>query len=369
MLRCELIKFIMSRKFSVRERVFILQKWWLHDHNYEDVVQLFVQHFPNINPPSRQAIHNLNKRFEETGSVADLQRSGRPKSVTTEQNLTTVAQSFVQSPSKSTRRASSELGISRTSLRRMMKSVGLKPFRPTLLQGLNEDDPDRRMEFCEWYVIRQEADNNFYKSILWSDEATFKLNGRVNRHNCVYWDSENPYLVMETQLNAPGVTVWAGICAGGLIGPYMFEQTVNAENYLQMLYEVIIELENNPVFVQLRPIREKMIWQQDGAPPHYGNIVRDFLNDTFYEWIGRRGTIEWPARSPDLTPMDFSIWGILKDKVYSEKPRDLNHLKQRINSEFDKLSSNNISDIICASVLKRCYMCIENEGRHFENLI
>lgn len=175
----------MNSKLPIRERVFILQQWWLHDHNYEDVEESFVQHFPNSRPLSRQAIYNLNKRFEITGSVADLPRSGRPKSVTTEENLETVAQSLVQSPTKSTRRASSELGISRTSVRRMLKTVGLKPYRRTLLQGLNEDDYDRRMEFCEWYVIRQLADNTFYKSILWSDEATFKLNGRVNRHNCV----------------------------------------------------------------------------------------------------------------------------------------------------------------------------------------
>jgi hypothetical protein len=46
-----------------------------------------VERFPNSVPPSRQAIHNLNKRFERNGSVADLPRSGGPKSVTTEENL------------------------------------------------------------------------------------------------------------------------------------------------------------------------------------------------------------------------------------------------------------------------------------------
>ena len=89
--------------------------------------------------------------------IAELPRSGRPKTVTTEENLNIVAQCFVQSPKKSTRKASNEYGI-------------------PLLQGLNEDDPDRRTEFCEWYAI-QEADPQFYKTIFWSDEATFKLNG------------------------------------------------------------------------------------------------------------------------------------------------------------------------------------------------
>ena len=28
------------------------------------------------------------------------------------------------------------------------------------------------------------------------------------------------------------------------------------------------------------------------------------------------GTISWPPRSPDLTPLDFSLWGYVNDKVY-----------------------------------------------------
>lgn len=83
----------------------------------------------------------------------------------------------------------------------------LKPYRPKLLQALHEDDPDHRVEFCEQYIIRQEADKIFYKRILWSDEATFKQNSHINRHNCVYWATENPHAVISHELNVPGVTV------------------------------------------------------------------------------------------------------------------------------------------------------------------
>jgi hypothetical protein len=78
----------------------------------------------------------------------------------------------------------------------MLKTLHLKP---TLLHALNEDGPYWRREFCEWYVIRSESDPNFYKTILWSDEASFKLNGRVNKHNCVYWSPENPRFVIEEE--------------------------------------------------------------------------------------------------------------------------------------------------------------------------
>ncbi|KOC62993.1 hypothetical protein WH47_02442 [Habropoda laboriosa] len=32
-------------------------------------------------------------------------------------------------------------------------------------------------------------------------------------------------------------------------------------------------------------------------------------------WIGRRGTVEWPARSPDLALLDLYLWGKLKDNT------------------------------------------------------
>lgn len=104
---CELINLIMNSKLPVKERVFILQQGWLHDHNYEDVVESFMQCFPNSKPLSRQAIYNLNKKFQKTRPVAVLPRSGRPKSVTTV-NINTVPQTFIQSLSKSTRRAQSQ---------------------------------------------------------------------------------------------------------------------------------------------------------------------------------------------------------------------------------------------------------------------
>ncbi|GBM25456.1 hypothetical protein AVEN_261573-1 [Araneus ventricosus] len=58
---------------------------------------------------------------------------------------------------------------------------------------------------------------------------------------------------------------------------------------------------------------EGVILQQDGAPPNYGNIVREFLDTTFPQWwIGRGAVMAWPPRSPDITPLDFYLWGYVK---------------------------------------------------------
>nr|CAH7724493.1 unnamed protein product [Callosobruchus chinensis] len=59
-----------------------------------------------------------------------------------------------------------------------------------------------------------------------------------------------------------------------------------------------------------------MWYQQDGFPAHYAMQVRDFLDQEYPgRWIGRSGTISRLVRSPHLNPLDFSYWGVFKEKV------------------------------------------------------
>ena len=65
-----------------------------------------------------------------------------------------------------------------------------------------------------------------------------------------------------------------------------------------------------------------LIFIQDGALPHFAIVFREWLNAIFFgKWVGRCGSQEWLARSPDLTPVDFFLWGWLKEHFYSIKPR------------------------------------------------
>ncbi|XP_054166586.1 elongation factor Tu-like [Oppia nitens] len=90
----------------------------------------------------------------------------------------------------------------------------------------------------------------------------------------------------------------------------------------------------------------------DGCPGHFATITRDWL-DTHLpnRWIGRGSPfIKWPPRSPDVTPMDFSIWGIVRDDVAVRIYENVNELKQSIEYSFSKID-----------VLNR-YLAIEMDG-------
>ena len=71
-------------------------------------------------------------------------------------------------------------------------------------------------------------------------------------------------------------------------------------------------LENVPL-----QVRQRLLFQHGGALAHFALDVREYLNNVFpNRWIGRSGPVQWPLSSPDLTPMDFFIWGEMKCLVY-----------------------------------------------------
>ena len=59
-------------------------------------------------------------------------------------------------------------------------------------------------------------------------------------------------------------------------------------------------------------------------------------------WIGRGGPIPWPPRSPGLSPLEFFLWGYIKNIVYAEKIRNTQHLQERITSAIETVTRDMI---------------------------
>ena len=74
----------------------------------------------------------------------------------------------------------------------MLKKVGYRPYRPILVQALNENDKPSRIAFANWWADTLNRIPELPYFVLWSDESIFRLNGVVNRHNSVYYALENP---------------------------------------------------------------------------------------------------------------------------------------------------------------------------------
>ncbi|GBM64477.1 hypothetical protein AVEN_194235-1 [Araneus ventricosus] len=218
--------------------------------------------------------------FKKTGSVTDLPRSGRLS--VSEATFELVRQSFQRSPTKSTYLASRELQIPQTNLVRVLhKRLRLHAYKVQIIQDLKPND-------CP--MNRIDVENDYLNRICFSEESTFHVSGTVNMHNVRIWGSENPHVSAQLQRDSPKVNVWCSLMRNRIIVSFFFtEKCINANVYLDLLQLFIAP--------QLEKFQPWIMFQQNGEPPHWGSLVRDFLDETFPDrWIGRDGPTPCPPR-------------------------------------------------------------------------
>jgi hypothetical protein len=146
-----------------------------------------------------------------------------------------------------------------------------------------------------------------------------------------------------------------------MCGYFFFaERTISGFINLDMLENYLIP--------QLQDMEGQVIFQQDGVPPHFHTKVRQFLDTTFPEWIGRGGTIACPPRSPDLTPLDFHLRWYVKDQVYVLTfPQTLDLLRDRIVTAVASVDRGMLQRV-WDEISYRWDICCVSQGSHIEHL-
>lgn len=248
-----------------------------------------------------------------------------------------------------------------------MKKYGYHPYKFLPVQNLTEDHKRQRLEFCLDVLRRREIDGNLLNKILFTDEANFSTAGMFNRKNKHFWATSNPHKIQPVRIQGRrSINVWCGIIGNRVIGPIIYNGSLTGPRYMEFLEN---EIEN---ILEELPLNQyaTLIWQQDGAPPHNVVPVTRYLNEKYNTWIGRNGPIRWPANSPDLTVLDIFLWGYLKNKIYYNRPENVQVLEQRIHEEILVLNRDFpvfIMNAINHKLLGNIQKCILNEGGYVEN--
>lgn len=281
-----------------------------------------------------------------------------------------ILQHFERTPTSSLRRAERLFNVHRNAIHSVLKREKWHPFKFCKVQALLPRDRPVRVAYCQWLQQKIAESPGFLGDVLWTDESTFTRNGMWNRHNYHYWSHLNPNLCRESAHQYRfTLNVWAGIHENNIIGPVFIDGTLNRVKFLELL--------NGPVTDYLESISlesYRRVWfQLDGAPAHSVVEARHCLNQMFGErWIGRYGPQRWPARSPDLTPLDFFLWGFIKDEVYSQDVDTVEDLRRKIVTAFENLRSMCLDGRLLRNmrnnIRRRLNLCILRDGRHFENV-
>ncbi len=187
-----------------------------------------------------------------------------------------------------------------------------------------------------------------WKSVLWSDEPKFDI--LVGNHGRrvlrAKEEGDLPACYQHSVQKSASLMVWGCISAYGMGSLHVLEGTMNAERYINVLEQHMLPSRRR--LFQGRPC----VFQQDNAKPHTAAITTAWLRSR------RVRVLNWPAYSPDLSPIE-NIWRIIKRKIRQRWPRTLQQLETYIRQEWDQIPTPKLQKLITSmprhlqTVLKR----------------
>lgn len=110
-----------------------------------------------------------------------------------------------------------------------------------------------------------EGGDVFVFCLVLSNETTFHLNGKVNRHKVRIWVTEQPHQTVEQMTDSPKFNVLCAATQEKVYGSFFFaENTVTEITYLDMLVHYLfpqLENDSNNFIFNKTEIRHTGIWK------------------------------------------------------------------------------------------------------------
>jgi inhibitor of nuclear factor kappa-B kinase subunit alpha len=330
----------------------------------------FLAEFPNKNW-KLGGLNALIRKIDSFGTIQRLPGQGRPRSVRTVENIAAVeglvlSQDDQPQTHRTQRQITAETGIKRTSVRRIIKQdLMLKCLKRSRAQSLTEASKVTRLVRAHQLLRSYPA---YLVNFIWfTDEKVFTVlapsntqNDRVYTGAAMRKKQLAPDRVLRTRSNfSKSVMVSVGVSVLGSTSLHFVEPgvKVNGAYYrdvllTQKLLPEIRELSGDAFFT----------FQQDSAPAHRARETIALLERETPDFIP---PTLWPPNSPDLNPVDYKIWSVMQERVYRGRITDVEHLKQRVSEEWDKLDHSIIVKAI-RQWRRRLLACVRADGGHFE---
>lgn len=133
--------------------------------------------------------------------------------------------------------------------------------------------------------------------------------------------------------------------------------------HLQLLQNNLLDLlENIPFQTRLH-----MRFQHNRVPTYFSRAVKTYHYHRFPGWWrGLSGPQHWPLRSPELSPLNFCLWGHIKYLVYKKKVETRGAVLHRILGAVVDIKTMLKVMRAAPSIHRRTRMRFEAEGGHFE---
>ncbi|KAJ8935932.1 hypothetical protein NQ318_008708 [Aromia moschata] len=204
-----------------------------------EVVRLFRETHPDLPPLNQGTISKIEAQYREMGHVRKV--PSKRQAVVDDDTKLNLLLALEENPTTPARQLARDSNLNHKAVLEILKYEKKRPYKMQAVQELLEDDPDRRLEFCDLLMTSIDQNQLSLEWIVFSDEATFTSNGHINRQNR-YWAEENPHWMRELHTQRPQKTnVWAGIIQDRIAGDSGFSKV-----YSQMVLAVPLLQKSTP---------------------------------------------------------------------------------------------------------------------------
>ncbi|CAF3410536.1 unnamed protein product [Rotaria sp. Silwood2] len=232
---------------------------------------------------------------------------------------------------------------SRGTIRRIIKGdLGYESYKVRVAPKVTDQHKAKRRSFGTW--ISKNITKSMTKKKLFADEKYFRINGIVKKQNDRIYaatrdEADDKGSIHHTMQFSSGVMVELRMCYEGVTRSVIIEEgAINSERYINEILPVALE------------DREKMldsdfIFQQDNAPADRDKLTQHWCKEYFpHFWTKDR----WLANSPDLNPLDYSIWGELHQQIDWRRVTSRQTLIDEIKQGMKKIRTEIVRRSVCS---------------------
>ena len=300
------------------------------------------------------------KRYQELGNSQDRPRSGRPLTAVTPENINKVRCRIRRSTEQSMGKMAKDLKIS---VRKIVKvKLGLRNYKLNRAYFLHDRMKLQRLQKCQ--KMQRLVANGRLAKVLFTDEKIFTVQPYHNsqNHRQLLRKKGLAAKLVERSLFPRSVMVWAGICANGRTPLVFIDRNVkiNAAVYQNDILSAYVH-----PWAQEHLGENQFSLQQDWAPVHGARTTIQFCEELFPGFWGKDVL---PSNSPDLNPMDYSIWSILEQKLGRTQYASTEALKAALQRAWDEIDEQQCATIV-GNLQERLAACISARGAQLEHLL
>ncbi|UYV75101.1 SIM2 [Cordylochernes scorpioides] len=286
------------------------------------------------------AIRRCSQKWVNNGSMQRQDGSGRPRA-TTEREDRAIVRMAVAAPEStlSTIQRVTGTQVSKMTINRRLKERNLRARRPLRCLPLT---PVHRQVQLQWCRERSTWNCADWGRIVFSDESRFLLCPDDHRKHVWRCPGQrvDPGLTVEHHTGPQqGVMVWGAISFDSRAPLVVIPGTLTAQRYVDDILR--------PVLLPFLSHHPGLTFKQDNARPQTARVTMDCLQSC--------RTLPWPARSPDLSPIEH-IWDVMGRRL--QPSRNVDYLARQLETIWQEIPQHTIRNLY-QSMTRRVAACIQ----------